>query len=85
MICFLNWNFLVTFGMLNGMCSIQNTYDDRHRNYDKRHNIGWTLFVCLFVYSLRYSPGLVPKPKSQDEEDPEESKAREQDQQRRRM
>jgi len=44
------------------------------------------LFLPLFIYVyFHYSPGLVPKSTSQNEEDTEESKAREQEQQRRRM
>lgn len=39
----------------------------------------------LYLYSPWYSLGVVPKPKSQDEEDTEESKTREQKQQRRWM
>jgi hypothetical protein len=37
----------------------------------------------LFIYPFLYLPGLVPKPTSQDEENPEESKTRKQEQQRR--
>jgi capsule polysaccharide export protein KpsC/LpsZ len=40
------------------------------------------LFICAY---FQYSPGLVPKSTSQNEEDTKESKAREQEQQRRRM
>jgi len=40
------------------------------------------VFICAYFH---YSPGLVPKSTSQNEEDTEESKAREQEQQRRRL
>jgi len=60
----------------------ENNYFKRTQKYLFVAYLFLPLFICAYFH---YSPGLVPKSTSQNEEDTEESKTREQEQQRRRM
>jgi hypothetical protein len=60
----------------------KNNYFKRKQKYLFVAYLFLPLFICAYFH---YSPGLVPKSTSQNEEDTEESKARKQEQQRRRM